>query len=438
MEIKQVADILNNVIYDEITGESAVVAEDLSNIVDVGAEIASGDTINGKSFDVVIGKIIDKIGKTIFHDRVYSPDTLGIMRDAFDYGSVLEKIRVDTGDYEENVSWDLQNYTPDVFSYTAPDASATYYNSKTTFTLKNSVTKNQFKSAFESATAMNRFFAAIENRIKTKAAIATESMAYRTLTNFIAEKILRNSNVHNVLAEYYTENPSATTTAANWKADREFLAFLKRRFDKIRGLIRKPSMKYNVDGYVTFTPDSKLKMYALDDLTSAMSTTVYANAFNDEYVKLPNFRTVPFWQGAGTNDSYESCSSIIAIPASEGPAPAGEDTRDTVYQTGVIAVFVDEDALAICNDEPSTESIWNPEGRFYNWWFNFDCSYFNDINENGVVFIIDDYDLLTAEPADWVTDYEDYYTKEDGVYTAVTGDSAPTFATGTYYKKITA
>lgn len=44
-----------------------------------------------------------------------------------------------------------------------------------------------------------------------------------------------------------------------------------------------------------------------------------------------------------------------------------------------------------------------------------------------------EYTLLTAEPGDWATNYTDYYTKSNGVYEKVSGTTAPTFATNTYY-----
>lgn len=44
-----------------------------------------------------------------------------------------------------------------------------------------------------------------------------------------------------------------------------------------------------------------------------------------------------------------------------------------------------------------------------------------------------EYTLLTAEPDDWATNYTDYYTKNNGVYEAITGTTAPTFAANTYY-----
>ena len=45
------------------------------------------------------------------------------------------------------------------------------------------------------------------------------------------------------------------------------------------------------------------------------------------------------------------------------------------------------------------------------------------------------YDVTTQEPSDWSTNYTSYYTKSGSEYTAVTGESAPTWTASTYYKR---
>ena len=42
--------------------------------------------------------------------------------------------------------------------------------------------------------------------------------------------------------------------------------------------------------------------------------------------------------------------------------------------------------------------------------------------------------VLSEQPANWSTNYTDYYTKSGNSYTKVTGDSAPSFSDGTYYE----
>lgn len=45
------------------------------------------------------------------------------------------------------------------------------------------------------------------------------------------------------------------------------------------------------------------------------------------------------------------------------------------------------------------------------------------------------YAVTTSQPADWSTNYTSYYTKSGSSYTAVSGDSAPSWAAATYYRK---
>lgn len=46
------------------------------------------------------------------------------------------------------------------------------------------------------------------------------------------------------------------------------------------------------------------------------------------------------------------------------------------------------------------------------------------------------YVLTESKPAKWDEDYSKYYTKDGDTYTAVTGATAPTWASSTYYKRV--
>ena len=49
----------------------------------------------------------------------------------------------------------------------------------------------------------------------------------------------------------------------------------------------------------------------------------------------------------------------------------------------------------------------------------------------------DVYTLTTSQPANWATNYTDYYTKSGNTYVQVTGANAPTWTANTYYSKTT-
>lgn len=388
MKVSQISTMLNTV-FSEIIGESALVAEDLGNIVDVGRTITSS-TQWGDNFDKYVGKIIDKVGRSIYVDRPYDGDDLGLTREAWDYGSVLEKVRVEVGDYVDNKSWQLTDSPApsfsDVFAYDSPaEVDAKYFNQKDTLRLKICLVRNQMESAFTSAANMQRFIGAIENRIRTKREIAAEALAYRTENNLIAAKLQYGLNVVNLLTEYKAASGDSTTTAATALENPDFLRYCVRRFKTDKKLLAKFSGKYNVENYGTFTPPSRLKVYALTDFATAVETVLRSNTYHDDFVTLDGYREVPYWQGSGDGeDTFEARSTVYAYPAMENATPTLQN------QSGVVFVMQDEDAAMICNEELPVDVIYNPEGRFYKYWYGLDCSYYNDLAENVIVYVIAD------------------------------------------------
>lgn len=377
MRVNQISTILNSV-FQEITGESAVIQEDLSNIVEVGRVITSS-TQWGDNFDKYVGAIIDKVGKTIFVDRVYTSAAPNIMKSSWEYASILEKVRCDVDDYTDNKEWSLTPETTfDVFKFNPVEVSAKYFNQKTTFQTMFSITKKQMKSAFDSAAAMNSFISMIENRIQMKMTLASDALIMRTIVNLIAEKIASNNNVVNLLALYNTATGS-TLKANKALTDKEFLRFASKTIMQYKKLIATASALYNNDGYVTFTPAERLKAVFATDFDLALKTSLYADTYNKEFVELEGYSTVPYWQGSGTANADHL--KISAKTASNGTV---------VEKDGIVAVLFDEYAAMVCNEEPDVRSIYNPEGNFYNYWHSFDASYYNDLGENVIVFTIED------------------------------------------------
>lgn len=387
MKVNQISAILNNV-YGEIIGDTALIAEDLSNIVDVGKTIIAS-TQWGDNFDKYVGKIIDKVGRVIFVDRSYSGDDLGLSREGWEYGSIMEKVRVEVGDFTDNKAWQLADPTkPDfsgIFDFDSPaDVEAKYFNQKTTFRLTICLPRNQMEGAFRSASDMMRFISAIENRIRFKMELAREALAYRTEANFIVEKIAANNGVVNLLTEYKQESGDTTLTAAHARESIEFLRYCVRRFKTDKALLARASGMYNTTGYTTFTPASRLKVFALTDFATAVETVLRSNTYHDDFVTLGGYREVPYWQGRGTADSFAVRSTLNAIPASKG------SEGEAVNQSGIVFVMQDADACMIAQEQLPVESIYNPEGRFYKYWYMHEASYYNDLSENGIVYIIAD------------------------------------------------
>ena len=116
MEVKQIYEIMNN-ITREMLGDTIIVSEDLSNIVELGEQF---DTVVG--LDNYVRKLPDHIGRVIFLDRKYEGRAPQVLMDGWEYGSIVEKIATRLPDAVENEDWQLTDgasYDPNVFH--APD-----------------------------------------------------------------------------------------------------------------------------------------------------------------------------------------------------------------------------------------------------------------------------------------------------------------------------
>ena len=376
MKVTQIAAILNT-INAEVIGESAVVKEDLSNIVDVGREVLGAVDIENYT-----RSLIDRIGRVVFWDRTYNSTAPNILKDSWEFGSIMEKIRCELPDVEENPSWKLtkgQSYDPFIFN--PPTVKAKFFNSKTTFEIPISFVEEQIKSAFTSASEMSRFFAMIENRVIMKMTLCTDSMIMRTINNLIAEKFAANNNVINLLANYNTEK-GTTLTAAKALSDKEFLRYACKQISLYSDYLTRASMLFNDKGYVTFTPKENQKIVMLSEFDKSAEVYLYSDTYHNNFVQLDGYTTVPYWQGSGTGDNFDFDEiSKISVKTASGT---------DVEKTGIIGVIFDENACAVCNENPRTTSQYNAKGEFINYFHKWDCSYINDTNENCIVFVVAD------------------------------------------------
>jgi hypothetical protein len=396
MKVSQIATVLNQINQEQF-GEIALANEDLSNIVDIGQEVTSKLTASGK-FDNYIGALIDRIGRVMYVDRAYTSKAPSIVKDSWEYGSILMKVRAELPDAENNLTWptgnntnlgDLDGTSIDPFVINTPGASAKIYNKKVTFEVPITFADYQLREAFTSASEMSRFFAMIENRIRMKITLCTDALVMRTINNLIALKINSGKNVVNLLTEYNTAFGTSLTVQSAQK-DPDFLKFAAKTIAMYKEFLTNASTLYNEGGYVTFTPTDKLKAVFLSDFAKNMEVYLYGDTYHNEFVKLDGYEEVPYWQGMGTAGTFADRSTIKVTPEGLNAAgTAGSGTAGTaVEKSGIVAVLFDEEAAVVCNENYRVTSIYNPRGEYTNYFYKYDSSYLNDVEENAVVFII--------------------------------------------------
>lgn len=444
MNYKQIGELLNAVYADVLGQADITVAEDLSNIVEVGKVITGAVDFSDK-LDNYTRNLIDRVGKVVFRENKVAISHLPIYKDAWEYGSICEKIRVEAPETQKiDYTFDLRGYTgEDVFKPVLPTASAKFFNNSTTFALKITLPKRQVKSAFTSASEMSRYISLIENSVKQKIAIDLLALEYRTEANLIVEKFKygNNHSLVNLYEEWLRDDPQAKTVASNFKSCKDaitnpfFLRYANMRIGMYRDFIKKPSVLYaDSDGaFYNTTSDSQQTMLLITDFDKALDTYLYSMNRHNDFVKLSGYSSVPYWMSGGDSDSYEKRSTINAIPASEGDVDAGD--RQAYLLTNIIGVLHDERASAVMCEHKDTESINVPDARAINYWYFADANYVNDTEENVIVFFLSDYYCVgrfgSEGPADFADHYADYYTwtkPAEGI-----SDSTMTaFASGTW------
>ena len=380
MKVTQLKDIVNSA-TSEVLGKTDVVNDDLSNLVDVGNEIFNSDNV-----DNYVKKLIDRIGQVIFVNRLYAGGVPSVLMDSWEYGSVVEKISADMPEADENDSWQLQDgqtYSQDTFYQ--PKVSAKFFNSKVTFDVKLSFTTEQVKESFSNVNELNGFISMLETGVKNSMTVKLDGLIMRTINNMTGQ-ILNSANglqKVNLLADY-NKMTGQTLTADKALMDKDFLKFASLTIKKYQARITKMSTLFNAGGKARFTTTDNLHTVLLSDFADSAEVYLLSDTYHNDTVSLPNHETVPYWQGSGKSYAFDDISKI------DVKIDAGNKTPKAVTQTGILGVMFDTNALGVSNLNQRTTTSYNARAEFYTNYYKMDAGYFNDLNENFVVFYIAD------------------------------------------------
>ena len=387
--MNQVATFTNTVVQ-EVLGGTAVVQEDLTNVVDIGNEIFNAD-----AFDAYVKTLINHIGKVVFVNRPYSGSAPSVLMDGWEYGSILEKISSEMPVATENPSWELtdgKSYDPNIFKQ--PKASAKFFNKRTTFEIDRSITERQVKQSFSSGQQLNAFISMLQNETEKSLTVRMDSLIMRTINNMIVETVksdyadpsdlTKASGVKAVNLLYlYNQRFTKTLTAEQAITDPEFIRYAAFQIGLYSDRMTRMSTLFNIGKKQRFTPYDLQHTIYLSEFIRAADVYLQSDTFHDIYTKMKAGETVPYWQGSGTDYNFTSTGKISAIPSSS------EDSGKTpIVVNGVLAVIFDRDALGVSNLDRRVTTQYNAKAEFTNYFYKHDAGYFNDLNENFVVFFV--------------------------------------------------
>lgn len=385
MKVTQIYQLVNDA-TSAILGETAVLEEDLSNIVDIGKAVVNSDNL-----DNYVKSLVNHIGKVVFVNRLYAGGVPSVLMDSWEYGSIMEKISSDLPTATESDSWKLkdgQDYSPDVFY--KPSVSVKFFNSKTTFEIPLSFTELQIKESFSNANQLNGFISMLTTSVENAMTVKLDALIMRTIVNMVGETVVDGLTVEDAftptdtsvkavnLLNLYNAEYDQTLTIANAVTNPDFIRYATYTMGLYSDRMARISTLFNVGGKERFSPKDLQHIVLLSDFAKASETFLLSNAQNQDRVTLPDHETVPYWQGSGTAYEFDEVSKINVKTAS----------GDTVELPGVIGVIFDRQALGVSNLDRRVTTNYNPKAEFYTNFYKFDSGFFNDLDENFVVFFL--------------------------------------------------
>lgn len=378
MKVNQIHELLNTV-TDEVLGKENLVKEDLTNLVDVGTEIINADKV-----DNFVNKLVHHIGKVEFNNAKYTGKAKNVLMDSWEYGSILQKIDAELPQAVENSTWNLvngQSYDPNIFYQ--PKVSSQFFDSKVTFEIPISFAEKQVQGSFSNAEQMNGFLSMLINQVDTSFTIKLDELIMRTINNFIGTVLSKkdpNTSVN--LLSAYNKMSGKSLTVDKCLTDKEFLRFANYTINTYIGRITRISKLFNIGKRERFTNVENANLILLNDFVNSSNVFLQADVPHNEYTGLKSFDTVPYWQGSGSNFSFTDISKID-VKVNNGQTKGVE-----VSQTGILGVLFDRKALGVTNLDKRVTTNYNPKAEFYTNFYKADSGYFNDFNQNFIVFYV--------------------------------------------------
>lgn len=380
MKVTQIHEIMNTV-TGEVLGKENIVNEDLSNIVDVGKEIIDSDKI-----DNYVSKLVHHIGKVEFTNQKYSGNAKSVLMDSWEYGSILQRIDAELPTAYENETWNLvdgKSYDPNIFYQ--PKVTSQFFDNKVTFEIPISFAEKQVKDSFSNKNQLNGFLSMLTNQVDTSMTIKLDSLIMRTINNYIGNVLDKNNpNTSINLLKLYNDKTGESLTVKDCLTDSGFLRFANFIINTYVDRISRISTLFNIGGKERFTNNENKNLILLTDFVNSSNVFLQADIKHNELTGVTNFDTVPYWQGSGNNYTFEDISSINV------KVNNGTKTGKEVKKSGIIGVLFDRNALGVTNLDKRVTTNYNPKAEFYTNFYKSDSGYFNDFNQNFIVFYVED------------------------------------------------
>lgn len=381
--VKQISNILNDAVKDALGKNASLADLDSSDIVSIGKAISAYD-----AFEPFYKSLTNRLVKTVYFVRTYSSNTRHILRDEHEYGAFIQKVYYALPEAKDNATWNIPDSSGNYHQASPFDVedtiavSAITFGGKGTWTIELIRPVEQIKTAFLDEPSMMAFidglYVTVENAFKLQEERLVALAANTAIADALNSK--NKAQARNLLAEY-NSNHSSSLSAASALEDASFLKFASMEIKRVIDNMSVMSSVYNREHYHTFTSSENLVVEMLSHFVSASEMYLQADTFHNDLVGLPNFESVPYWQGSGESFDFAHAS---AINITHDDINEGVPTE----QSGIICFVHDIENVAAYFGNRRSWEMNNPRSEVMIHGEKADKGFAIDGHANAVVFYI--------------------------------------------------
>ena len=371
---------------DGASAAGLIVAEDLSNLVDAGAELSG--TLTMANFRNVVTGMLEGVGKILYENaKLSTPSRFDLFIDESEYLTVIEKVRISAIEFEQSYIHatsggssfaDMFNNHPLTFTVKVWNTVGDYRTKPYTISMI------QLASAARDPEELTRLLGQIYAVVEVTYYTAIREAEKRVIMNQIANCCMYRSGVNVIdVLKAYKDATGTTLTTATMNTSDDFKRWFYGFYEHIKMLMAEPSGNYNAEQNLINTDDEDRREFLTEPFyTSLRTISVYQSGENYKDA-LANAVVVPFIQNI--NEPQK-----ISILPCETPVITANKHVTNVAVENILGMIWDRRGTFLTATKIETGFQDNNFDKWTNYVHNFSVREMCDKGSNAVVFVAKD------------------------------------------------
>lgn len=359
---------------------------------DVGKDVDEAGLL-----DALTKAMVVLVGKTKFDFRSFPLQDSKILKDSFEYGGMMENVRLGLYEIEDDPAWNLTDgvdYSHYDYTFHKPPVHAKMFNQRRAIYIAKSFQRRSILEAMRSEEGVVAFIDAISTAWMNTMTVAINAWDRTLKSNAIAISDKATKTARHLVTEAIARgilNTGATATDF-LNSDKAMLY----AFEEIRNtrsfMAKDMTVAFNDKTLPTFTPVEDCNLTLLTQFANKIKS-IRANTYNDDQIGIGEFTEVTAWQGiASTSDqvtSYYDFSTNSSVKISADANNTLGIGTEAYEKANIIGLMWDNLAIGICPEDIYITSNYAAGADFWNDHGHYTANRWINTGYNIVAFILD-------------------------------------------------